>query len=314
MANELLTLEQASGEIDKVIAECAPLCLQTQETFTATLRVADGVKKLRQLFLSHAGIKDTVLAMKDTRLGFLTDRSEKAVAAARNGNKPLVPYSYNEIAECCVEAMLKGYRITNNEFNIIAGNFYPAKNGKYRKIIEYPGVANFQYTTTPPQYDPDGKYAKVQGFASWAKDGVRQVLGHSDAEKGVQDTQTFKIRVNAYMGEDAVIGKAQSKLFSRVLERLTGRVEAETTDVEFGEGPVVEMPTTEDKTKEKAEALKAKLKTANEKIETKQETVFDNRPAACPKKKADCPQVKYAMKEGVGLVSTCELDGQVCGF
>ncbi len=73
------------------------------------------------------------------------------------------------------------------------------------------------------------------------------------------------------------------------------------------------FPIIEEKELEQKPA-KAKNTTKEQPEKPKQENVFDNSPADCPKKKADCPQVKYAMKEGVGLVSTCELDGQVCGF
>lgn len=287
MANELITLDQAAKEIDKITNECAPLALQESETFSMALKVADGVKKLRQLFLSHAGIKEIITAMQDTRLGFLTDRSPKALSIAKATGKTLNPYTYNEIAECCIEGMLKGYRITNNEINVIAGNFYPAKNGKYRKIIEYPGVTDFQFTTTTPAYDSDGKYAKVQGWASWKKDGIKITLGNSDPEKGVQDTQVFKIRVNAYMGEDAIIGKAQSKLFSRVMERLTGKVQPETTDIEYGETePVIDI--TAENTQSKAEALKAKLKKAKDPQDETPEAIFKCPDTGDPGDQAKC--------------------------
>jgi hypothetical protein len=47
--------------------------------------------------------------MRDTSLGFMTDRIEVTIADARRRNKRLVPYTYEEIAECCIKAMLNGY-------------------------------------------------------------------------------------------------------------------------------------------------------------------------------------------------------------
>jgi len=250
----IITLEEASREIDNIVEKCGPLALEQAQNFSAALGLAEGVKSLRQIFLTHPGIKETVESMQDTRLGFLTDRSPKAIARAKRDSKTLVPYSYEEVAECCIEAMLKGYRITNNEFNIIASGFYPAKNGKYRKIIEYPGVSDFRPATTSPQPDGD-RYAKVQCWASWKKEGARVSIGFADPEKEVQDTLVFKIRVNRAMGEDAIVGKALSKLFSRVLMRIEGKILPESSDLEFGVGEVVDAEFTEKREKVETDGL-----------------------------------------------------------
>ena len=50
----------------------------------------------------------------------------------------------------------------------------------------------------------------------------------------------LKIRVNRGMGEDAVIGKAQSKLFARVLERIQGEILPESTDVDLSSGEIID--------------------------------------------------------------------------
>uniref|UniRef100_A0A6M3IYV4 C2H2-type domain-containing protein n=1 Tax=viral metagenome TaxID=1070528 RepID=A0A6M3IYV4_9ZZZZ len=228
---EVATLKDVSMEIDKIIDDCADMDIQATASFSSALAIAQSVEILRQIFLTNPEIKNTIEAMQDTKLGFLTDRSPKVVAAAKAQGKNIVPYTYPEIVEVVIEGLLKGYRITNNEFNMIASSFYAAKNGKYRKIVEYPGITDFQYATTPPAMDGE-HYAKVKAFASWKKDGVKVTLGFSDQERGQEDSQVFKIRVNRYMQEDAIIGKAQSKLFARVLERITGRVLPESTDVE----------------------------------------------------------------------------------
>lgn len=230
--HEIAKMEDVSREIDTIVSDCIPFANSELTTFSATLALAQGVKRLREIFLTNPDIKELIIAMKDNRLGFLTDRSQKAIAAAKEKRKELTPYSYEEITECCIEAMLKGYRITNNEFNIIAGGFYAAKSGKYRKIVEYPGITDFQHTETSPVMD-GAQYAKVKVYASWKKNRKRMTLGISNPEKGIEDTQIYKIKVNAYMGEDAIIGKAQSKLFTRVLERIQGRVMPEVTDLEL---------------------------------------------------------------------------------
>lgn len=238
MTNEIttLSLEDASKEIDRIVDEAGPIAVAEATGFASTLKLAEAVAKLREIFIKHPGIRRTIQSMQDTRLGFLTDRSPKALAYAKSRGKTLIPYTYEEIVECVVEAMLQGYRISGNEFNVIAGGFYPAKNGKYRKIIETPGVTDFKFTTTSPLYGPDGRSAKVQCYASWLLNGTPVTLGVSEKDKGKEDTLVFTVRVNEAMGEDAVVGKAISKLFSRVLMRLSGKVMPEATDLEY-EGP-----------------------------------------------------------------------------
>jgi hypothetical protein len=237
--------EEIGKQIDVILSDCVPVTQsQAVTTFSESIKLAAGVNQLREMFLKSPDIKDTVLAMKDTPLGFMTDRSETAIADAKRRNKTIVPYSYGEVAECCIEAMLNGYRINNNEFNIISGRFYPAKNGKYRKIVEHPEVTDFQFTTTTPLYETENRaqnqngaitYAKVQCFASWRQKGKLVVLGKSDPDTGLEDKLVFKIRVNAYMGDDAIVGKALSKLFSRVLMRIEGKILPESTDIQDAE-------------------------------------------------------------------------------
>jgi hypothetical protein len=232
-----LSLEAASKEIDKIVDDAGPFAVAKVTGFASTLKLAEAVGTLRDIFLKHPGIQKTIRAMQDSKLGFLTDRSSKAIARAEYDGKKLKPYAYEEIAECCIEGMLQGYRITGNEFNVIAGGFYPAKNGKWRKIIEHPGLSDFKFTTSSPAYQSDGKFAKVQCYASWLQDGNLVTLGVSEKDKGKEDTLVFTVRVNSAMGEDAVVGKAISKLFSRVLMRLSGKVMPEATDLEYGDVP-----------------------------------------------------------------------------
>lgn len=222
---------EVGNQIDKIVNECLPVAAQENQNFVQALTLANGIKALRQIFLNDPQIQETVEAMQNTHLGFMTDRTPAAIYKAKQGGKELKPYRYEEVAEVVIEGMLKGYRISNNEFNMLVGRFYAAKNGKFRRIQECEGVTDFQFTTTSPAYEPiQGgiQYAKVQAFASWKKDGQLATLGSSTQ---TEDKLIFKIRVNKMMGEDAIVGKALSKLFSRVLMRLEGKIMPEATDV-----------------------------------------------------------------------------------
>ena len=238
MTKAFATIEEIGKQIDTIVEKCMPITNKQAQGFNEALILAGGIKQMRELFLTSPEIKANVMAMADTPLGFMTDRSP---AAIKSSKKDLSPYDYNQIAECCIEAMLQGYRITGNEFNIISERFYPAKNGKYRKIIENENISNFFFTNTSPLFSteqrmnygkPDiASIAKVQCFATWTQtnsDGQRVAvkLGYGE------DKLIFKVKVNAFMGDDGIVGKALSKLFSRVLMRVEGKMIPEATDID----------------------------------------------------------------------------------
>lgn len=231
-----LSETEVGPAMDAIVAEIGGLDVDKIKTVTDSLKLAAAINNLRQFF-KHPSIRNMTESLQDTQLGFLTDRSPAAINKAQRDGKPLKPYTYEDVADCNIEAMISGYRQVGNEFNIISGKMYPAKNGKFRKIIQHPGVTEFKTAVMTPQYISDGKFARIQCFASWKQDGAKVTIGSTEKEGGIEDTLVFTVRVNASMGEDAVVGKATSKLYSRVLMRLSGRALPEATDLEFG-GPI----------------------------------------------------------------------------
>lgn len=234
--NKVLRIDEIGTAIDKIVTECLPITTQKMQGFSNALTLAKGIKSIKEYFIQNAEIKENITAMQDTALGFMTDKSPAAVEAAKKKNNTIVPYTYEQVVDCCIEGMLQGYRITGNEFNIIAGRFYGAKNGKYRKIVDNPKIMNFFFTNTSPLFDQEERVdygqkkmvpiAKVQCFATWLQDGTPVKLGYED------DKLIFKIKVNAFMGDDGVTGKALSKLFTRVLMRIEGNIISEEVDVD----------------------------------------------------------------------------------
>jgi hypothetical protein len=165
--------------------------------------------ELRRL-LDQPQCKELIMSLKDTPLGFITDRSDSAIESSKKSGKALIPYDWFTIRENVIQALLKGYNVSGKEWMIIASNFYPLKDGKYRKIIEYPGLTDLKFAVTTPIFEEGGKLAKCRCTASWCINGERFELG------GDNDVTAFRIRVNAGMGDDGIIGKAISKLFTRV--------------------------------------------------------------------------------------------------
>jgi len=227
--NQIAKIEQISTEIDRIVANVPEI---SGTSFMQTFALAKAVRDLRGIF-QYPEIRETVMEMMDNPLGFQTDQRDG------DGYKKQVKYTYEQIADCCIAAMLERYRLCGKEFMIIGGNMMPIKNGKFRKIVEFPGLSDFCPTTTTPLYEFEERtaykkgeretvfVAKVQAFATWKLDGAQHSIGYGD------DKLVFKIRVNLGMGDDGIVGKALSKLYTRVLMRLTGRSIPETDDIEM---------------------------------------------------------------------------------
>jgi len=220
-------LQKAGVEINSVVDQCLPFTSGQIKDFLGSLVIAKGVHELKRVFRESMEIKEVVLSMSNNRLGFLTDRTPAIIAKNRKtGKGPQQQYTYEQLIDPIIEGLLKGYRMSGNEINIIAGQFYAAKNGNFRLIKECPGVEDFQYNNSPPQYSGDAKNARIQVWASWRQNGEQHSIG---VEKG--DELIIQVRSNFGMGDDGVLGKAHSKLFKRVLERLTGQAAPESSDV-----------------------------------------------------------------------------------
>ena len=146
----LAKLNETGQQITTIINDCLPVTAGNAADFTQSLAIAQGVHDLKMIFLQSPEIRQVVMSMANNRLGFVTDRTPAIVARnQRNGKYPNRPYNYEELVDPIIEGLLKGYRISNNEINIIAGQFYAAKNGNYRRILEHPGLTNFAYNNDP---------------------------------------------------------------------------------------------------------------------------------------------------------------------
>jgi hypothetical protein len=140
---------------------------------------------------------------------------------------------------------MNGLRPVNNEFNIIANNMYAAKNGIYRLVCEFPGISDLEITPSPPVIGEKGDSARVQIRATWKLDSKLNSISR-DVSKGengqVEDTR-IAIRVNKGMGLDAILGKAERKLYFSILQKLRqSRGMLTVTDGDAFEVPGSEIP------------------------------------------------------------------------
>lgn len=222
--SQTLTLEQrrsavleAASKIDQV-ASLAMSHFTNAGSMAAELQVAQAMADLRAMLTPE--VMQPIMALMDTDLGFRTDRDPRQ--KDRNNN-PNTPYPVDVVKDVVIEAKLRGFHTIGNEFNIISGRFYAAKSGFRRKLTDgksFPALANFKDSYDVPRNVAE-KGAIVKCRAEWTLNGKRDSV---ECE--------FAIKVNAYMGSDAILGKAERKLCKRVHDLISG---VHTPDAEVGE-------------------------------------------------------------------------------
>jgi hypothetical protein len=173
------------------IAAGAMAIFQAPNSFAAELQLARAIGDLRMTLAPE--VMEPVMALQNTKLGFLTDQ--------KGG------YPAEVVRDVLIEAKLRGYHAIGNEFNIIKGGFYAAKNGVRRKVLEL--VTDLKESYGVPKSSNGG--AVVACKATWKRTGVGDAL---DAE--------IPVRVNDQMGADAILGKAERKFLARILARVSG--------------------------------------------------------------------------------------------
>jgi len=202
---------------------------KAREAFSNALSV--GNKYAAELAESEEFFKPIVMAMaiQDIR-GALTPEAMAAVQALEGSalgfKTDLIDRKYppEVIRDCVIEAMLRGVSVAGNQFNIIKGNFYIAKNGweaRLRKagcteIVPTPGRPEDVQLGTPNEKGNRQISAVFGAQATCMKDGKRYTV---TAAK----TQEVDGRIDvAAFGKDlsAVIDGMKGKVTARILQKL----------------------------------------------------------------------------------------------
>ena len=196
--------EQAEvAKIDQIIADLPTMGVGSQavRSFAASIQVADALEAIRDALTP--AIMEKIMKLKNTPLGFMTDERKAT------GNKPAVFYDVNKVKEFAVETIANGFTLTGNEVNLIAGRMYAAKNGLSRKLREQKGFTELILELGLPKGQKDGSVVIFR--AKWKMNGKEQGLSGE-----------IPVRVNAYMGIDAILGKAERKAKYRILNQVVG--------------------------------------------------------------------------------------------
>jgi hypothetical protein len=220
-------IAKVTADVERIVHDCGLAALKDKNPLIQAMTMARGMNALRNLFTEGA-IKTHFLPLQGTKLGFLTDKDKEG------------GYDWQTVRDVLVEALLRGFRPINNEFNIIASGFYGAKNGFKRIVREWPGISGFEFELAVPVLSGD-KGACVAFWAKWRLDGKDMELLGVPAETGnarSMDTR-IPVKVNSGMGADAILGKAERKMYARVFEKITG---IDVIDVDGDEAPPKELP------------------------------------------------------------------------
>jgi len=208
--------------IDEAASGAAALFHGAEVSTEKELLLAMAVVDLRKALTTE--VMEPIMSLMNSPLGFLTDKDPAKPTKRQDGNwETPKPYDVETVRDCVISCKMLGFRVVGNEFNIIAGKFYPAKGGFRRKLtdkLSFPGLTDFRDTYEVPRIAGD-KGAIVKCKATWKRNGVPDSL---ECE--------FAVKNNANMGTDALLGKAERKLCKRVHDILLG---ASTPDAEIDE-------------------------------------------------------------------------------
>jgi hypothetical protein len=212
--------------LETALSECGETFRQSNGALARSLAIAQGLQQLQTLI---EPAMPSIIGLMNTPLGFLTDRDP---ANSGKDGKPLSPYEPAIVKRCVIEAALRGARWVGNEFNIISKRPYLTKEFFARKVAEIPGLTDLILQPGVPQSCQNG--ALVPFVATWRMDGKPMRLERLTAklDDGSVFDNRIPVRVNAAMGVDAILGKAERKILAAIFKRLTATEIGPTDDAD----------------------------------------------------------------------------------
>jgi hypothetical protein len=231
--SQLATLQHKFEELDAFAAQNSVTSLIGNGdvgAFTLTLRVSSAMQQLRDMITPE--MMKPIMALQGSSLGFRTDKDKEG------------GYKEEVVKEVLIEATLKGFRMTQNETNIIGGRFYAARDGFeriFRDLGKQGRLTNLRLAPGIPKTTGDG--AIVDYSASWTFKNSANELINDELKLAIP------IRVNSGQGPDAVLGKAKRKMLAAIYSRITG---TEITDGEVDDPRTLDVSVTPVKQEPKA--------------------------------------------------------------
>lgn len=267
MSNQLSTITDSMARLD-LIASDASLITSTGNPFTNAMTMANAIKEIRAS-LTNEVMNEAIMPLMNTKLGFRTDKdpTRPAWKKGKDGKwseETPKPYDVSTVKECLIEATLRGLPPVGNCWNILVSQAYITKEGFWYLIgKKIEGLTDFKISIGVPKMikpagdarnasDEEAKGAIVSCFATWKLHGKEDRI---DRE--------IPIRVNAQMGADAIMGKAERKILAAAYAQITGTVLGDADATEADAPPMRDATPTLDTNAKPADAVKPFAKAAN---------------------------------------------------
>lgn len=194
--------------------------------FEKAYQIANAAGLLKEM-LNDSYMKP-IMDLQGNRLGFKTDKDT-------NGGYPMAV-----VKNCLIEAVLTGVQPFGNQFNIIAGNCYITKEGFGYLLKNMIGLS-YEITPQLPRINSD-------------KSGAAIIMEIEYTFKGISKKKSLDIpvKMNSFMGTDAVIGKATRKARAWLFNTITG---TEIADGDIQDAVIIEHSVKESITLEEITAI-----------------------------------------------------------
>lgn len=198
-ATQTTDLATVDAKLDRAIA----LMQQAEGRIGRVVAIANATKAVRETVAANW---DAFMQLKDSPLGWSTDE--------REGGRQ---YSPAQLQTALTQAILKGGLPVNKEIGVISGQAYLQKPFFERQVRERGDISDVRLTLDVPE-TINGRTV-VGGVVSWRHNGCEDRIV---CRKTAEGDQRIPIKVNAGMGDDAILGKATRKILARMLARIDG--------------------------------------------------------------------------------------------
>lgn len=216
--------EEKQNELSTILKEAGQLSLL--DSAKAAFMSAYVLRSLENVFTDEI-MTEVFMPLMNKRIGFLTDRNGKT--NNRGQTKPL--YTKEVVRTSIVDAICFGLEPRNNQFNIIAGNMYPTKEG-YSHLLRKLG-AKHVLTVGQDLSAVDSNFAQMQVIIGYEYKGEKSKL-----------TITTNVKKDSYSSYDQLKGKAEKRGKKALYEFLTG-IDLGDNDGDYQEAQVVDEKTKE---------------------------------------------------------------------
>lgn len=205
MSTEIKTITESQSLVSQELNNQVLAVLSNKvEGFEKAFIMASALQTLDKLLTPE--FMEPIMALQGSNLGFKVDKM----------------YSMQEVKDCLKDAVLLGLQPTGNEFNIIAKNMYPTRQGFGSLLKKIKGL-KYSISYSNPTFTTDKTSATCIATIKWELNG----------EKNIQE-QEFAIKSNSYATADAILGKAERKARRWLFNTVEG------TDIP--DGDVTEIP------------------------------------------------------------------------